>query len=89
MLPDGTSTVGGHVETVGNVATCPGGGGTGTGTGSADQSPCSSSGSGSIIDADGDGHHHLGQHPARRHLDQAPVNVNITTSGPTTCWPCR
>jgi hypothetical protein len=26
VLPDGTSTVGGHVETVGNVATCPGGG---------------------------------------------------------------
>ena len=24
VLPDGTSTVGGHIETVGNVATCPG-----------------------------------------------------------------
>jgi hypothetical protein len=50
VLPDGTSTVGGHIETVGNVATCPGGnGGTGAGNGgsSADQSPCSSSGSGS------------------------------------------
>ena len=49
VLPDGTSTVRGHVETVGTVATCPGGGGTGTGTGggtggggSAGQSPCSS-----------------------------------------------
>ena len=53
VLPDGTSTVGGRVDTVGNVATCPGGGGTGTGTGastsgggSAGQSPCSSSSSG-------------------------------------------
>ena len=33
VLPDGTSTVGGHIETVGNVATCPGGGGSGTGSG--------------------------------------------------------
>ena len=33
VLPDGTSTVGGRVETVGTVATCPSGGGTGTATG--------------------------------------------------------
>ncbi len=33
VLPDGTSTVGGHVQAVGNVATCPGGGGSGTGNG--------------------------------------------------------
>jgi peptidoglycan hydrolase-like protein with peptidoglycan-binding domain len=33
VMPDGTTTVGGHVGTVGTVATCPGGGGTGTGTG--------------------------------------------------------
>ena len=51
VLPDGTTTVGGHIETVGTVATCPGGGGIGTGGGpaaSAGQSPCSSgAGSGS------------------------------------------
>ncbi len=72
VLPDGTSTVGGHVQSVGNVATCPGGGGTGTGTGggSADQSPCSSSGSNNT--ADGDGHHHRGQHPARGHPGPGP-----------------
>ena len=71
VLPDGTSTVGGRVETVGTVATCPGGGGTGTGTGSstgggaAGQSPCSSAGSGgSSNHPDRDGHHHLGRHPA-------------------------
>ncbi|MGH3272182.1 MAG: peptidoglycan-binding domain-containing protein, partial [Trebonia sp.] len=49
VLPDGTSTVGGHIETVGTVAACPGGGGIGTGgggSGSADQSPCESGGSG-------------------------------------------
>jgi len=75
VLPDGTSTVGGHIETVGNVATCPGGGG--TGTGSSDQSPCASSGSSSTptvtvtISLDST--------PTLATLDQAPVNVNITT----------
>jgi hypothetical protein len=81
VLPDGTTTVGGRVETVGNVATCPGGGGTGTGGGSgsssADQSPCSSGGSSNTptvpvtigLDAT----------PPGATLDQAPVNVNITT----------
>lgn len=80
VLPDGSSTVGGHVETVGNVATCPGGGGSGNGNGgagSADQSPCASSGSNSIptvtvtISLDST--------PPGAKLDQAPVNVNITT----------
>ncbi len=88
VLPDGTSTVGGRVETVGNVATCPGGGNTGTGTGggtsgggSAGQSPCSSSSSGSgsnsaptvpvTITLD--------RTPPGAGLDQAPVNVNITS----------
>jgi hypothetical protein len=79
VLPDGTSTVGGHVQSVGNVATCPGGGGTGTGTGggSADQSPCSSSGSNNpptvtvTITVDST--------PPGATLDQAPVNVNITS----------
>jgi Putative peptidoglycan binding domain len=81
VLPNGTTTVGGHVETVGNVATCPGGSGSGTGNGSssADQSPCSSSGSNNdstptvtvTIDLDST--------RSGATLDQAPVNVNITS----------
>jgi hypothetical protein len=88
VLPDGTSTVGGQVETVGTVATCSGGSGTGTGAGnitgggSAGQSPCSSSGSG------GSGGSNSGatvtvtitldSTPPEATLDQAPVNVDIT-----------
>lgn len=79
VLPNGTSTAGGHIETVGTVATCPGGGGVGTGggNGSAAQSPCSSTGSNSsptvtvTIALDGT--------PPGATYDQAPVNVNITT----------
>jgi multidrug efflux pump subunit AcrA (membrane-fusion protein) len=79
VLPDGTSTVGGRVATVGGVATCPGGGGTGTGTGGgpADQSPCSSAGSNATptvtvtITLDST--------PPGAGLDQAPVNVNVTS----------
>jgi peptidoglycan hydrolase-like protein with peptidoglycan-binding domain len=79
VLPDGTTTVGGHIETVGTVATCPGGGGVGAGGagGSAGQSPCSSTGSNSspavtvAITLDST--------PAGAAYDQAPVNVNITT----------
>jgi peptidoglycan hydrolase-like protein with peptidoglycan-binding domain len=79
VLPDGTTTVGGHIQTVGTVATCPGGGGVGAGGagGSADQSPCSSTGSNSsptvtvTITLDST--------PAGAAFDQAPVNVNITT----------
>jgi hypothetical protein len=81
VLPDGTTTVGGRIQAVGNVATCPGGSGTGTGTGgstgSAGQSPCSSSGSNSgptvpvTIT--------LNHTPKGEALDQAPVNVNITS----------
>ena len=75
VLPDGTTTVGGHVETVGTVATCPGNGTTGTGSGG--QTPCSSSTSSStptvtvtiILDST----------PPGSVLDQAPVNVNITS----------
>ena len=76
VLPDGTTTVGGHIATVGAVATCPGGGGVGAG-GSAGQSPCSSTGSNSsptvtvTITLD--------SAPAGAAFDQAPVNVNITT----------
>jgi hypothetical protein len=87
VLPDGTSTVGGHVESVGNVATCPGGGSTGTASGGSASggsgSPCSSAGSNGgsgsnssptvtvTIALDGT--------PAGATLDQAPVNVNITS----------
>ena len=84
VLPDGTSTVGGHIETVGNVATCAGGGGAGTGSGPPRQRhgrpvACSSGGSGSNSTPTVTGHHHLGQHPEAGHLGPAPVNVNITT----------
>ena len=79
VLPDGTTTVGGRIETVGTVATCLGGGGVGAGggNGSAGQSPCSSTGSNSsptvtvTITLDST--------PAGATFDQAPVNVNITT----------
>ncbi|MGH3150217.1 MAG: peptidoglycan-binding protein [Streptosporangiaceae bacterium] len=82
VLPNGTSTAGGHIETVGTVASCPGGDGVGAGgggSGSADQSPCESSGSGNsstptvtvTITLDGT--------PPGATFDQAPVNVNITT----------
>ncbi len=87
VLPDGTTTVGGQVETVGTVATCPGGGGTGTasgtGGGSAAQSPCSSAGSGG-----GGGSNSsptvtvsitLDSTSQQATLDQAPVDVNITS----------
>jgi len=85
VLPDGTSTVGGHIETVGNVATCPGGGGIGTGTGagtgagSADQSPCESAGTNNNSPPTVAVTITLDRTPGGATLDQAPVNVNITT----------
>jgi Putative peptidoglycan binding domain len=87
VLPDGTSTVGGHVESVGTVATCPGGSGTGSGggggDGSADQSPCSSAGgsggSGSNSSPTVTVTITLDATPPGATLDQAPVNVNITS----------
>jgi multidrug efflux pump subunit AcrA (membrane-fusion protein) len=80
VLPDGSTTVGGHVQTVGNVATCPGGSGSGTGNGgSADQSPCSSSGSGNSSTPTVTITIALDRTPPGATLDQAPVNVNITT----------
>jgi hypothetical protein len=79
VLPNGSSTVGGHIESVGTVATCPGGSGVGTGSGgsSTSQSPCSSSGINSsptvplTITMD--------DTPPGTVGDQAPVDVNITT----------
>jgi Putative peptidoglycan binding domain len=84
VLADGSSTVGGHVETVGTVATCPGAGGVGTGGGSAGQSPCSfgtnSAGAGNsnsvptVTVTIG-----LDRSLPTARLDQAPVNVTVTT----------
>ncbi len=84
VLPDGTTTEGGHVQTVGTVATCAGGTGTGTGgSGSADQSPCSSAGSsggsGSNSSATVTVTITMDSTPPGAALDQAPVNVNITS----------
>ncbi len=81
VLPDGATTVGGRVETVGNVAVCPGGSGSGTGNGSsaADQSPCESSGSGNDSTPTVTVTIALDSVPPGATLDQAPVNVNITT----------
>ena len=87
VMPDGTTTVGGHVETVGTVATCPGGSGTGTGSGSgsgsAGQSPCSSAGSNGSAGSNSSPTVTvtitLDAAPPGASLDQAPVNVNITT----------
>jgi peptidoglycan hydrolase-like protein with peptidoglycan-binding domain len=82
VLPNGTSTVGGHIETVGTVATCPGGGGIGAGgggNGSADQSPCEGSGSGTASTPTVTVTITLDSTPPGATFDQAPVNVNITT----------
>jgi peptidoglycan hydrolase-like protein with peptidoglycan-binding domain len=77
VLPDGTTTVGGHIETVGTVATCPGGGG--VGGGSADQSPCQSGGSGTSSAPTVTVTITLDSTPPGATFDQAPVNVDITT----------
>jgi len=81
VLPDGTTTVGGHIETVGRVATCPGGSGIGAGggSGSAGQSPCESSGSGAASTPTVTVTVTLDRTPPGAAFDQAPVNVNITT----------
>ena len=85
VLPNGSSTVGGHIETVGNVATCAGGGATGSGTGAtngsstAAQSTCSSGGSGTSSTPTVPVTITLDSTPELATLDQAPVNVDITT----------
>jgi hypothetical protein len=84
VLPNGTSIVGGHIETVGNVATCPSGG-TGSGSGapsgssSASTSTCSSGGSGTNSSPTVPVTITLDSTPELATLDQAPVNVDITT----------
>jgi peptidoglycan hydrolase-like protein with peptidoglycan-binding domain len=77
VLPDGTSSVGGRIETVGTVATCPGGSGIGTGTGAGGLSPCSANGSNNTPTVTVT--ITLASTPSEATLDQAPVNVNITT----------
>ena len=77
VLPDGTTTVDGRVQTVGAVAVCPGGGGSGTGGGGG--SPCESSGSGSTSTPTVTVTITLHGTPPGAAYDQAPVNVNIAT----------
>jgi hypothetical protein len=89
VLPDGTSTVGGQVQSVGSVASCPGGSSTGTGTGGSGtgggggQSPCASAGSSGSAGSNSPPTVTvtitLDHTPAGAVLDQAPVNVNITS----------
>jgi hypothetical protein len=88
VLPNGTSTVNGQVESVGSVATCAGGSGTGTGNGassggSGGSSPCASAGSNGSAGSNSSPTVavtiSLDSTPAGAALDQAPVNVNITS----------
>jgi len=79
VLPDGSTAVSGQVQSVGTVATCPGG--AVDGSGPADQSPCSPAG------GNGTGGTSsipevtvtitLDRTPPQARLDQAPVNVSI------------
>jgi Putative peptidoglycan binding domain len=85
VLPNGTSSVGGHIETVGNVASCPSGGGTGSGTGaqtgsaSASTATCSSGGSGTNSGPTVAVTVSLDRIAESASFDGAPVNVDITT----------
>lgn len=81
VLPNGTSSVGGRIATVGTVASCPGGGSIGLGGGGspAGQSPCQAAGSGNSSTPTVPLTIKLDRTPAGARLDQAPVNVNITT----------
>jgi peptidoglycan hydrolase-like protein with peptidoglycan-binding domain len=77
VLPDGTTTAGGRVLTVGSVAACPGGGSAGAGQGGS--SPCESSGSGTASTPTVTVTISLESTPPGAVYDQAPVNVNIST----------
>lgn len=83
ILPDGSTTVPGHVQSVSDVATCPGGGDDGSGSGGSDAggaeptATCSSSsGSSSPTVAVTVT---LDDPSATGSLDEAPVNVDITS----------
>ena len=73
--------MGGRIATVGSVASCPGGGGIGlgSGSGSSSQSPCESAGSGNSSTPTVPVTITLDHASPGARLDQAPVNVNITT----------
>ena len=83
LITPWATTVGGHIETVSNVAICPGGGGAGAGaangSSTAAQSLCSSGGSGGNSGPTVTVTITLDSTPTLATLDQAPVNVNITT----------
>jgi hypothetical protein len=85
VLPNGTSTVGGQIQSVGSVASCPNGSGSGsaagadTGSATATQSTCSSSGSSSSSSPTVPLTITLDTTSELANLDQAPVNVDITT----------
>ena len=79
VLPDGTSTVGGHVETVGNVATCPGGGGPAPAPAAARPTSRPARPAAATTPPTVTVTITLDSTPPGATLDQAPVNVNITT----------
>jgi peptidoglycan hydrolase-like protein with peptidoglycan-binding domain len=86
VLPNGTTTVSAHVEKVSDVAVCPGGTSTGGGNGNSNagqgnQGPltCSGSNGSGSSSPTVDVTITLDNPTASGTLDQAPVNVNITT----------
>lgn len=83
VLPVGSSTIGGRVATVGTVASCPSGGGIGAGGpgggASTGQSPCEASGSGNTSAPTVPVTITMDRTPPGATLDQAPVNVEITS----------
>ena len=76
VLPDGRTTVSGHVQSVSDVAQCPGGGSSGNATGAL---TCSGGSGGGSSNPTVNVTISLDDQKASGTLDQAPVNVNITT----------